>query len=110
MVTLMLPATWALVPAKSKRMRPRDLIKDREHHCRAIASKGLAQSPLAEAAGGDLREIVAPALLRHANIEQNEIEQILLQLPPAKQLHDRQAQALLIDFRHAPRHAARNHA
>jgi hypothetical protein len=47
--------------------------------------------------------------VRHANIEENEIEEILLQLSFPEELDHGQAQALLIDLGHPASHAAGNH-
>ena len=85
---------------------------------KAAASSGtprsldhLAEAPHAEPAGRDLREIVAAALLRHARIEQQQIEEVLLQLALRGTGGSRgMRSAFLIDLGHAARHAARRHA
>ena len=48
--------------------------------------------------------------MRDPNVEQYDVEEVLLQLTRAEQLHDRKPQPLLIDFGHAAGHAARHHS
>ena len=78
-------------------------------HRHAARLDHLADAPHAEPARRDLREIVAAPLLRHARIEQQQVEDVLLQLALAEQPDQRNARAFLIDLG-AARHAARRDA
>ena len=70
----------------------------------------LQNPPGTQAAGGDLGIVVAPALFHDPDVQQKEIENIALKFALAEETDNRNAQSLLIDFRHAARHAARHHA
>ena len=57
-----------------------DLVERGVEHRHAARLDHLGDAPHAEPAGGDLGEIVAAALLGHARVEQQQIEQVVLQL------------------------------
>ena len=68
------------------------------------------EAPGAEPARRDLRVVVPAALLGHPHVEQQQIHDVALQLALAEQPDHRDAQALLEDLAHAPRHRPGSHA
>ncbi len=86
-----------------------DFVEALPDEARGITTRDLVHTPHAQTARRDLGVIVPSTLFRDTGIEQENIEQILLHFSAAKQLHDRNAQAFLINFRHAARHRAGCH-
>ena len=76
------------------------------HRRRAVAGEQLLHALDAQPAGRDLGVEVAAALRRQAHVEKQQIEQLGVELAASIEPHDRDAQALLVDLRHAPRHGA----
>ena len=74
------------------------------------SSTSSSQAPRAEAAGRDLRVVVAAALVGDPRVQEQEVEEVLLQFAPPEQAHDRDAEPLLEDLGHPARHAPRGHA
>src|SRR5207247_8390621 len=77
-----------------------DLVGRLHYRVAAVSGDDFAQTPLAEPASRDLREVIAAALLRHTHVEQDEIEQILLELSFAEETHHRQPQPFMEDLGH----------
>ena len=68
------------------------------------------QPPLTKPACGDLGEIISPALLRHSDVEQKQVENVLHEFAAPEQLHDGDPQPFLKNLGHATGHTARGHA
>src|SRR4029434_1595692 len=69
----------------------------------------VGDAPHTKAAGGDLRKIVSAPFFRHSRVEQQQLENIGLQLAPAKKAYHGDAGALLVDLG-STGHAARRDA
>ena len=86
-----------------------DLVERGFEHRHAPRLDHFRHAADAEPARRDLREIIAAPLFRHARIEQQQIENVVLQLAFAEQPDQRNTRAFLIDLG-AARHAARRDA
>src|SRR4029077_5342720 len=83
-----------------------DLPEGAFHRRGAIVGEQLHHAIDTESARGDLRIQIAAAFSRQAHVEEEKLKELGVELPPTIEPHDRDAQALLVDLRHATRHGA----
>ena len=76
----------------------------------APAPEQFLQAAQPEAVAGDLRVVVAAPLMRHAHVEQDQLQDVVDDLAAGYDPDRRNTQAFLVDLGHAASHTARCHA